>query len=93
MLVADRISSIREPFGHFGSDFTPEYELRARDDIAENHSRKHGARRRGPEDRISLSPIRSSAHEQVTDRLPKREAFLPFVRRQLFQGARFAQPS
>ena len=35
----------------------------------------------------------SSATEQVTDCLPKREAFLLFVRGQFVRCARFAQPS
>jgi Sulfotransferase family len=44
-LVADPISTIREACRHFGYDFTPEYEARARRYIAENPRHKHGAHR------------------------------------------------
>jgi hypothetical protein len=41
-MVADPISTIREACGHFGYDFPPEYETRARRYIAENPRHKHG---------------------------------------------------
>jgi hypothetical protein len=49
-MVADPISTIREACRHFGYDFTPEYEARARRYIAENPRHKHGAHRYRLED-------------------------------------------
>jgi hypothetical protein len=44
-MVADPISTIREACRHFGDDFTPEYDTRARRYIAENPRHKHGVHR------------------------------------------------
>jgi hypothetical protein len=44
-MVADPISTIREACRHFGYDFTPECEARARRYVAENPRHKHGAHR------------------------------------------------
>jgi len=49
-MVADPISTIREACRHFGYDFSPEYEARARRYIAENTRHKHGVHRYRLED-------------------------------------------
>jgi hypothetical protein len=49
-MVADPISTIREACRHFGYEFSPEYEARARRYIAENPRHKHGVHRYRLED-------------------------------------------
>jgi hypothetical protein len=49
-MVADAISTIREASRHFGHDFTPEFEARARRYIAETPRHKRGAHRYRVED-------------------------------------------
>ena len=49
-MVADPISTICEACRHFGYDFSPEYEARARCYISENPRHKHGAHRYRLED-------------------------------------------
>ena len=49
-MIADPIATVREACAHFGYDFTPEYESRARRYLAENPRHKHGAHRYRLED-------------------------------------------
>ncbi len=49
-MVADPISTIREACRHFGYNFTPEYEARARRYIAQNPRHKYGVHRYRLED-------------------------------------------
>jgi hypothetical protein len=49
-MVADPIATVRAACAHFGYDFTPEYESKARRYLAENPRHKHGAHRYRLED-------------------------------------------
>ena len=49
-MVADPIATVRDACRHFGYDFTPEYESRARRYLADNPRHKHGAHRYHLED-------------------------------------------
>ena len=49
-MVADPIATVRQACAHFGYDFTPEYESRARRYLLENPRHKHGAHRYRLED-------------------------------------------
>jgi hypothetical protein len=49
-MVADPIETVRAACDHFGYNFTPEYEARARRYLAENPKHKHGAHRYRLED-------------------------------------------
>src|SRR5207245_1752185 len=44
-LTADPIGSVRDVCQHFGYDFSPEYEARARRYLADNPQHKHGVHR------------------------------------------------
>jgi hypothetical protein len=60
-LVADPVGTVREVCQHFGYDFTPEFEARARRYLAANPQHKHGVHRYSLDD-FGLDPATVDRH-------------------------------